>query len=71
MSENRNTINWYPGHMEKAKRQMLERLKAVDMVIEVPMQEFRMPVQIRCCYPWYRINQGSSFFPNVIWRTLL
>ena len=33
MSENRNTINWYPGHMEKAKRQMLERLKAVDMVI--------------------------------------
>ena len=41
MSENRNTINWYPGHMEKAKRQMLERLKAVDMVIEV--RDARIP----------------------------
>lgn len=36
-----NPINWYPGHMEKAKRQMMERLKAVDMVIEV--RDARIP----------------------------
>lgn len=28
-------VQWYPGHMEKAKREMLERLKAVDMIIEL------------------------------------
>lgn len=28
-------VQWYPGHMEKARREMLERLKAVDMIIEV------------------------------------
>ena len=36
-----NPINWNPGHMEKAKRQMMERLKAVDMVIEV--RDARIP----------------------------
>lgn len=28
-------INWYPGHMTKARRGMEEKLKLVDMVIEV------------------------------------
>ncbi|HCS75283.1 MAG TPA: ribosome biogenesis GTPase YlqF [Clostridiales bacterium] len=28
-------INWYPGHMAKAKRMMNENLKLVDMVIEL------------------------------------
>ena len=28
-------IQWYPGHMEKAKRGMLEKLKAVDGVLRV------------------------------------
>lgn len=28
-------VQWYPGHMEKARREMLERLKSVDMIIEV------------------------------------
>lgn len=28
-------VNWYPGHMAKALRQMRESLKAVDFVIEV------------------------------------
>ena len=27
-------INWFPGHMTKAKREMQEKLKMVDMVIE-------------------------------------
>jgi len=28
-------IQWYPGHMHKAKKAIIERLKSVDMVIEV------------------------------------
>ncbi|MBR2067884.1 MAG: ribosome biogenesis GTPase YlqF [Solobacterium sp.] len=34
-------INWYPGHMEKTRRQMEERLRAVDMIIE--LRDARMP----------------------------
>ena len=30
-----STIQWYPGHMAKAKRQIQEQLKLVDVVIEV------------------------------------
>ena len=29
------SINWYPGHMAKAKRLIREDLKLVDMVIEL------------------------------------
>ncbi|WP_240375288.1 ribosome biogenesis GTPase YlqF [Bacillus piscicola] len=29
------SIQWYPGHMEKAKREVTEQLKRVDMVIEL------------------------------------
>ena len=28
-------INWYPGHMAKAKRELQEQLKKVDVVVEV------------------------------------
>ena len=28
-------INWYPGHMTKAKRQLQDKLKLIDLVIEV------------------------------------
>lgn len=28
-------INWYPGHMSKAKRQMQEELKLVDVIVEL------------------------------------
>lgn len=34
-------VQWYPGHMEKARRQMNERLKAVDLIIEV--RDARIP----------------------------
>ncbi|MCR4649767.1 MAG: ribosome biogenesis GTPase YlqF [Lachnospiraceae bacterium] len=30
-----NSINWYPGHMTKAKRMMEENIKLVDLVIEI------------------------------------
>ena len=29
------TINWYPGHMEKAKRLMIKEYKNIDMVYEL------------------------------------
>ena len=28
-------INWYPGHMAKAKRQLAQQLGRVDLVIEI------------------------------------
>ncbi|SJZ77757.1 ribosome biogenesis GTPase YlqF [Anaerorhabdus furcosa] len=46
MPENENNqemmnINWFPGHMTRAKRQMQEALKTVDMVIE--LRDSRIP----------------------------
>lgn len=35
-------VQWYPGHMEKAKREMIEKLKVVDMIIEI--RDARMPL---------------------------
>lgn len=35
------TINWYPGHMAKARRQMEEQLKLVDIIIE--LRDARVP----------------------------
>ena len=40
MSSN-NPIQWFPGHMTKAKRQMEENLKKVDLVIEI--RDARIP----------------------------
>lgn len=31
----RSTVNWYPGHIAKAERQLSETLRAVDVVVEV------------------------------------
>ena len=36
------TIQWFPGHMTKAKREMQENLKVVDMVIE--LRDCRIPM---------------------------
>ena len=41
MSENQNQIQWYPGHMAKAKREITESIKLVDVVIE--MIDARIP----------------------------
>ncbi len=35
MSENKASINWYPGHMAKAKKEIRESLKLVDVIIEL------------------------------------
>lgn len=35
MNENKTNINWYPGHMAKTKKQIIQDLKLIDVVIEV------------------------------------
>ena len=35
MNENKTNINWYPGHMAKTKRQIIEDLKLIDVVVEI------------------------------------
>ena len=35
MNENKTNINWYPGHMAKTKKQMIQDLKLIDIVIEL------------------------------------
>ena len=39
------TINWYPGHMTKAKRMMVEDIKLIDLVIE--LVDARVPMSSR------------------------
>ena len=35
MTENKTNINWYPGHMAKTKKQIIEDLKLIDVVVEI------------------------------------
>ena len=44
MGENttKTNINWYPGHMAKTKRQIIEDLKIIDVVIE--LLDARIPI---------------------------
>jgi ribosome biogenesis GTPase A len=35
------SVNWYPGHMAKAKKQLAEMLRLVDMVVEI--RDARIP----------------------------
>ena len=39
------SINWYPGHMAKTKRQIIEDLKLIDVVIE--LLDSRIPISSR------------------------
>ncbi len=38
----KTSINWYPGHMQKAKREIKEKLSLIDVVYEVV--DSRMPI---------------------------
>lgn len=38
-------IQWYPGHMTKTKRMMVENLSLVDVVIELWTQEYHTAVK--------------------------
>ncbi len=43
--QNTMNINWYPGHMTKAKRMMQEELKLIDLIIE--LVDARIPLSSR------------------------
>lgn len=43
--KSKNNINWYPGHMAKTRRQIVEDLKLVDIVIE--LLDARIPISSR------------------------
>ena len=43
--DNKTNINWFPGHMAKTKRQLLEQASLVDIVYEVI--DSRMPISSR------------------------
>lgn len=45
MSENVNQIQWYPGHMARAKREISDAVKQVDVVVE--LVDARIPVSSR------------------------
>ena len=38
-------INWYPGHMLKTKKQIIEDIKLIDVVVEI--LDARIPVSSR------------------------
>lgn len=41
----KSVINWYPGHMAKTKRQIIEDLKLIDIVVEI--LDARIPISSR------------------------
>ena len=43
--QNSTNINWYPGHMAKTKRQIIEDLKLIDVVVEI--LDARIPISSR------------------------
>lgn len=40
-------IQWYPGHMAKTRRQMLENLKNIDLVCELVDARIRRSAETR------------------------
>ena len=42
MNENKTNINWYPGHMAKTKKQIMEDLKLIDVIVEI--LDARIPI---------------------------
>ena len=42
---NKMNINWYPGHMSKTKRQIIEELRLIDIVVE--LVDARIPIASR------------------------
>ena len=59
-------IHWFPGHMQKALRQIEERLKIIDVVIE--LLDARAPLS---CRNDYLYNMTSSKKRLIILTKLL
>ena len=45
MCDQPNNINWYPGHMAKAKRLLQDQIKRIDLIIE--LCDARLPYSSR------------------------
>ena len=45
MNENKMNINWFPGHMQKTRREIVEDIKLIDVVIE--LLDSRIPLSSR------------------------
>ena len=43
--ENRMNINWYPGHMAKTRKEIINDMGLIDVVIE--MLDSRIPISSR------------------------
>lgn len=55
-----HTVQWYPGHIARAERQLKEQLKMVDVVLEV--RDARIPVST--CHP--SLNQWLGSKPCLL-----
>ena len=64
--EDKKTINWYPGHMAKTKRELKENINLIDVVYEVI--DARMPISSKIIdiEDILRINQKFLLLQNMI-----
>ena len=53
-------IHWFPGHMVKAMRQIEERLKVIDIIIEIV--DSRAPIS--SIYPVPSTSNQTCTFPQ-------
>jgi ribosome biogenesis GTPase A len=54
------TVQWYPGHIAKAERQLKEQLKMVDLVLEV--RDARIPFST--CHP--QVGEKTCHFVRTL-----
>ena len=45
-------VQWYPGHMTKAKRQMQEDIKLIDLIIELVDAAYLFRAETRISMNW-------------------
>ena len=50
-------VQWYPGHMTKAKRQMQEDIKLIDLIIELVDARVPLSSQIRILMSWEKTRR--------------
>lgn len=55
-----NNINWFPGHMQKATKKLIETLKMVDIIIE--LGDARIPQSSRATYLTPIIERKPNLF---------
>jgi ribosome biogenesis GTPase A len=75
-----NTIQWYPGHIAKAEKQLKEQLKLVDVVLEVRDARIPMSTHHPQLFDWIGsksrilvVNRLDMISPQVrqLWTTWL